>query len=961
MASTRDLAEQLLNEQDSLELLKQELPADREYILVMKHYKFHKKLSIELYRAATTQSGKIRNPLVLINPLDISLNSRDETELKFYAAISRFQNNPSAPKTIADIEALKLILSNPLQLKFFIHDPEFSSNVSAGSLKPVEPGEQVSDITVMVNRKQDLYEITAQLETSEPHHQLVPLHSMQYLFDWFLLNHNRLLLPSNFHLQKLAKFFTQHPAGIRLPANRFEEFNEQVLKKLQDHVTVQFNYLPASSPGVPLPSLERIIYLSDLDQHIAINPVMKYGEVEIPVLSKRQVFIRNEEGELVPFSRNDEEEIRFTALLLRQHPDFNEQLDNDLTYFYLHKQRFLQEDWFLDAFEYWQEAGIQVLGFNQVKNNKLNGNKAKVNIQVTSGLNWFNTDMNVRFGKKKASLKQLHQSVRNKSKYVELDDGTMGILPIEWLKKFEQYFKAGEIDNDRLITTKISFEEMKKLYGPDEMDDSVKEEIRLYETRLSHFAPAPVPAGLNATLRHYQKQGLDWLNFLDDCRFGGCLADDMGLGKTIQVIAFLLLLKVKHGKQTSIALVPTSLIFNWEAELNRFAPSIRYLVLYGANRMKHTNDLGNYDLIITSYGTLLSDIGHLKHFEFNYIFLDESQNIRNPNSQRYASVMQLKARNRIAITGTPIENNTMDLFAQLSFACPGLLGSKRSFRDLYSIPIDKFKSLYNLRDLQQKISPFILRRTKKEVAKELPEKTEMIIYCPMEEAQRKVYDTYEREFRDYISGATEEELSRQSVHVLKGLTRLRQVCDSPLLLQDEKLFSDRSSKIEILLEQIENNAPSHKILVFSQFVSMLELIRKELDERNIGYCFLSGSTKNREEVVNRFQHDKNIRVFLVSLKAGGTGLNLTEADYVYIVDPWWNPAVENQAIDRSYRIGQKKNVVAVRLICPDTLEEKILKLQESKRSLSDQLIRTDQSFFQSMKKEDWVDILKNPG
>jgi SNF2 family DNA or RNA helicase len=309
------------------------------------------------------------------------------------------------------------------------------------------------------------------------------------------------------------------------------------------------------------------------------------------------------------------------------------------------------------------------------------------------------------------------------------------------------------------------------------------------------------------------------------------------------------------------------------------------------------------------------------------------------------------------ITGTPIENNTLDLYGQLSFACPGLLGSKEYFRDIYSIPIDKFKNRKRSIELQQKVAPFILRRTKKQVATELPERTEMILYCEMSVEQRAIYDRYEKEFRDFISSADEEEIGKNSMRVLRGLTRLRQICNSPVLLQDEKLGEDASSKIETLIEQVENKSGNHKILIFSQFVSMLNLIQKELKARNIEYEYLTGSTRDREGVVNNFQNNENVRVFLISLKAGGTGLNLTEADYIYLVDPWWNPAVENQAIDRSHRIGQKRNVMAIRLICPDTIEEKIMKLQESKRELSDQLIRTDVSILKSVSKNDLLALL----
>jgi SNF2 family DNA or RNA helicase len=308
------------------------------------------------------------------------------------------------------------------------------------------------------------------------------------------------------------------------------------------------------------------------------------------------------------------------------------------------------------------------------------------------------------------------------------------------------------------------------------------------------------------------------------------------------------------------------------------------------------------------------------------------------------------------LTGTPIENNSFDLYGQLSFACPGLLGNQRYFRDHYSTPIDKFKDSRRAAELQRKVSPFILRRTKEQVAQELPEKTEMVIYCQMGPAQRRVYDANEREIRDYISSQAEGELLRNSMQVLRGLTKLRQVCDSPALLAGGDASAQASAKIETLLEQIESKAPHHKILVFSQFVTMLELIKKELTTRNIPYALLTGQTKDRGGVVNTFQQEEQVRVFLISLKAGGTGLNLTRADYVYLVDPWWNPAVENQAIDRTYRIGQQKNVVAVRLICPGTVEEKIQKLQENKKELAKEVIKTENALLKSLSKKELLGL-----
>ncbi|WP_374951026.1 DEAD/DEAH box helicase, partial [Mucilaginibacter sp.] len=566
----------------------------------------------------------------------------------------------------------------------------------------------------------------------------------------------------------------------------------------------------------------------------------------------------------------------------------------------------------------------------------------------------------VRYGRKKASLKQIYKAVRNKSKYVQLDDGTIGILPEEWITKFTGYFASGDILEDTLRTPKSNFNIITELYDEQMIDEEVKAEIAGYRNKFASFdsiRDVPVPAGLNATLRPYQQQGLNWLSFLDDFSFGSCLADDMGLGKTMQIIAFILSQRDKVLQNTNLLVVPTSLIFNWQQEIEKFAPSIRIYTIYGSDRAKNTEKFDEFEVVLTSYGTLLADVGFLKNYHFNYIFLDESQNIKNPDSQRYKSVRLLNSRNKVVITGTPVENNTFDLYGQLSFACPGLLGTRQYFRDIYAIPIDKFKNNKRAAELHKKIKPFILRRTKQQVAAELPEKTEMVLYCDMQEQQRGIYNAYEKEFREYISATTDDELKKSAMNVLKGLTKLRQICNSPELLPGEKQPGTESAKIDILMEQIESKSPAHKILVFSQFVSMLDLVKRQLVARSIGLTMLTGSSRNREAIVNNFQNDPAMRVFLISLKAGGTGLNLTAADYVYLVDPWWNPAVENQAIDRSHRIGQNNNVVAVRLICPNTVEEKIMLMQENKKELVSNLIKTDASFLHALSKAELLDML----
>lgn len=933
-------------------------------ILVIGQHRYYKQLSIEIFEAQATKDGKIKNPLKNLNPLDFIWKTEEKDTIKFFTAISRFKNNYDTEISEADVEALKALVKNPLGLDVFFHKKEISDIIKVSSVMAVKLSAFPIDLRLSVHAKDNFFEVNGHVYLNEKSYALDNL-NLQH--QYFILLGNALHLIDNYDFLRIIDFFKKYSNKLLLHKSKFEAFREDLLSKLENKVHINYTFLqPATKEQMQETGLdqetEKILYLSDSEDFVLISPVMKYGSMEIPILSRKQIYALDLKGQPFSLSRDEEAEHRFLGLLLKQHPDFRDQMAENFTndHFYLHKTVFLEENWFLEAFETWQKAGVSVLGFKELKDAKFNPNKASVSVSVNSGLNWFDTIISVKFGSEKVSLKHLQKAAKNQNRYVQLGDGSFGILPSHWIEKFEKYFQAGEIEDEILKTSKINFDDISTLYEEEVLSQEVKREIDLYRSKLKSFEAIEeikIPKALKATLRDYQKHGLNWLNFLDEFNFGGCLADDMGLGKTIQILAFILSQRTKQVENTNLVVVPTSLIFNWQAEVKKYAPDIKMLTIHGAERKPDFSQFSQYEIILTTYGTLLADILHLKKFEFNYIILDESQAIKNPTSQRYKAVRLLHSRNKLLLTGTPIENNTFDLYGQLSFACPGLLGSRQYFKQHYSTPIDRFKDNKRAKELQQKISPFLLRRTKEQVAKELPEKTEMVILCEMGTEQRNVYNAYAQQFRDFINQQKDDEMPHHTMHVLQGLTKLRQICDSPSLLADEQFYGETSSKIEVLMEQIESKSPQHKILVFSQFVTMLELIRKELDKKNISYQYLTGQTKDRAAEVQGFQNNDEVRVFLISLKAGGTGLNLTEADYVFIIDPWWNPAVENQAIDRSYRIGQKKNVVAVRLICPDTIEEKIMVLQESKTVLARDLIEADDStILKSLSKKELLDL-----
>ena len=958
-ADTIQAMKQVLYPTAEMHQLDDPIAEGKAIIVVLRQHKYNRHLLIELYSAPISKEGKIKNPLSPFAPLDLAWAQDDPEHLKFYTAVHKFQNHPATKRSASDLKALKAIVRNPARYSFFIHNSDVSERITASSISLIKAAMLPNGISLTVSEEGDFYAIGGKLLLGNIEH---PLKEAQLRFNWFLQANDTLFLIDQLPALGMIELLKKRDHFL-VHKNKYGEFKSQLLEKLEDKLNINYQYIqPATETERKAgEKLQRIIYLSDLKNYVMIIPVIRYGETEVPIRTKRQVHTVNAKGKEILLPRNDDAERAFTALILGQHPHFEEQQDNDLHYWYLHRDRFLNEDWFLHAFEVWDREGITVLGFNELDNNRLNPHRVKIDIKVLSGINWFNADIRVKFGKQKASLKQVYKSIRNHNKYVQLDDGTQGILPEEWINRFTDYFNNAEIiDESTIRIQKINLTAIEQLYEAALPDEAVEEEISRYRSKLQdirHISEIDTPAELQTELRPYQREGLNWLNALDDLNFGGCLADDMGLGKSVQIIAFILSQRQKVEKNTNLLVVPSTLIFNWQQEVARFAPDIRIHTLHGAGRSKNTEHFDQYEIILTSYGTLLSDVLFLKDYSFNYVFLDESQNIKNPETQRYKAVRLLNARNRIAITGTPIENNTFDLFSQFSFACPGLLGSKQYFRDVFSIPIDNFKSSRRAKELHQKVMPFLLRRTKEEVATELPDKTEMVVYCDMDEEQRGIYDAYEKEFRDYVSAITDDELKKSPMNVLRGLTRLRQICDAPALLGDEALTGFSSAKINTLLEQIETKSPHHKILVFSQFVSMLKLIETQLQHRKIGYEMLTGSTRNRGAVVNAFQSNPDSRVFLISLKAGGTGLNLTEADYVYIVDPWWNPAVENQAIDRAHRIGQDKKVIAIRLICTNTVEEKIMQMQETKQSLADDLIKSGNALAPVLSRNELIKLL----
>ena len=607
------------------------------------------------------------------------------------------------------------------------------------------------------------------------------------------------------------------------------------------------------------------------------------------------------------------------------------------------------------------QAGFEIYGEEQLKTARVNRSKPSLSFSISSGIDWFDVNAMVTFGENEVSWKEMRRLLRKKSRYVKLADGTIGEIPEEWIERYKHLFALGEDTGDGLRLSQHHLTLIDELLaGADRARTDPEFERRRQRLRelcdkdFLGISPRELPPGFQGELRPYQKSGYDWLHFLNELGFGGCLADDMGLGKTVQILVFLqsLYQGVEHGLPASLVVVPRSLLVNWQREAERFTPQLRLLEYFDQNRTRELEDFNQYDLVITTYGVMLRDIARLRSYTFQHVLLDESQAIKNPLSQTAKAARLLQAQRRLVLTGTPVENSSIELWSQFAFLNPGLLGNMEYFKTEFSTPIEKKGDEQAAQFLRRMVYPFILRRTKDQVAPELPPRSERILYGDMEPAQRKLYNRTRDYYRHVLLGMIENEgLNSSRMKILEGLLRLRQICNHPRLV-DEK-FRGISGKFELLLETLETlRAEGHKALVFSQFVQMLSLVREALDMRQIPYMYLDGQTQNRQERVDTFQADTGLPFFLISLKAGGVGLNLTAADYVIHIDPWWNPAVEMQASDRTHRIGQHKPVFVYKLITRESVEEKILQLQERKKKLVEQLITTESSFFKELNAED---------
>ncbi len=739
--------------------------------------------------------------------------------------------------------------------------------------------------------------------------------------------------------------------------NRPHEFALQLLSNLEKgSYKIKRNDLLAKNEIITVPH-NRVMLSEISPSYLVLTPQWIYDGflVEGPWKENHETILN---GDVYLIKRNHEVESAFVKKLESLHENFYKQLNG---YYYLSFADAQKKQWFLKAYHAMLDLNIEIVGMDMLQHFRYSPHQ----ISTASAIrreegSTVTIELKVYFGKESVSLAELQKILRAGQRSVLLDDGSLGILNDEWLAQYGVIIRHGRISDDDEIRVArwLAFSEQEANEETKVLKPILEEAWWQKWQRWQQDSDSvyPVPASIKATLRPYQKKGFEWIALLSEAGAGACLADDMGLGKTLQTICFLAHQLQLQPDSKNLIVCPSSILYNWKEELQKFAPDISSFVYHGASRDKAGLQINNCRIIITSYGTVRSDIEEISRTDFQVVVLDESHYIKNPDAQTTQAIGRLRAYTRIALSGTPVMNNTFDLFAQLNFILPGMFGNREFFNREYANAIDREHKQEKVIALRKLLSPFILRRTKENVAADLPPKTETVMWCSMKPPQKMLYDALKTQIRSSIFlNIKNEGLNKSKLSVLEGMLKLRQLCNSPLLLTSEEHGCTDSIKTNLLMNELKNDLKDHKVLVFSQFTMMLDLLAESCRQENIAFYYFNGQTPPAErfELVKRFQHEEDTtNVFLISLKAGNTGLNITAADYVFLFDPWWNTAIEQQAIGRTHRIGQDKAVFCYKMICKDTIEERIIEIQHRKKQLSDDLIFEDESFVKSLTEED---------
>lgn len=778
----------------------------------------------------------------------------------------------------------------------------------------------------------DLYFFTNYIKTK----------SKCYLFYFF----------DNYYASKIINFFInkslseQEYHDLKILINEYNKTNSEITIIVPD--------IP-SKGLVKYVVPETIIELENNESSIAINFIFSYEGMEISYSNKNEKsnnLSKIENNCVLVYERDYKYEENVIEYLLSNeeykiHRDYSWNTytieDMNLKEFMIKYANKLIEE----------KINLRIAGFKK----NIKRTKGRLTFNVSSGIDWFDIDVNYQ-DEDGNTYKILLDKLLMNNGIISIGENYVILAP-EDIPKLKKYFENGMNQHGQFSISKLQFKFIEELYNEmDERNEELEKINQLYQ-KLKNFKnieKRKIPKNLKTKLRDYQKHGYYWLNFLYEYKVNGCLADDMGLGKTIQTLSLLLHLKEVKNLKLNLLVVPVSTLPNWESEIKKFAPNLTFCVHAGQTRVNDIEYLSKFDIIIVSYHTLRNDIEIFSQIQFDYIILDESQNIKNVSSLIFKAVKTLKSERRLTLTGTPIENNTLELWSQMNFLNPGLLGSLSSFKSNYTRPIEQDNNESKAEELRKIIFPFMLRRKKEDVLKDLPDLSEIYLYSEMLPKQKELYNElklyYQAKIKDIL---VNDKHKQNSIIILTALLKLRQISLFPQLV-DKTYFRKGSGKYEQLKEHLtEILSENHKILIFSQFVEVLKIILNNFVKKNkINYSYIDGSysANDRKKEINKFQNDDKTNLFLLSLKTGGVGINLTAADYVIIFDPWWNPAVEDQAVSRAHRIGQKNKVIAYKMITKDSIEEKILQLQMKKKKLVKNIVTTDAGFFKNLQKED---------
>lgn len=813
--------------------------------------------------------------------------------------------------------------------------------------------------TSLVTLEFDIVKLSGELHVLP----MVIVHGQRIDVDQWQIYGYMLVQGNRWHMLSLKDFYTLEwfkKANAQQYASQPDALSEKIIVRLEENNKVNRNNYFTTNEVVAVPECS-ILFNELSGNFLMLTPRWEYDgfTVEGNWQEREKKKIKGKEYTIL---RDETAETQFKQYLQALHPDFPAQALRG--FYFLSFVNARKKQWFLKTYRKLLKDNIAIKGLDMLQHFRYSPHDAvtTVAIQKQTPTN-IDLEVHVCFGEEEIPLLNIQKMLLAEQRNVVLKDDSIAVFSDEWFRQYGKIFKHGIVFKNRLsikpwilIGSNVATKDDSLNAIEAIVPETWRHKWLQWQSDEYIFS---VPERIHTTLRPYQQKGFEWLVLLSEIEAGACLADDMGLGKTLQTICFLAYQAEKTPQSNFLIVCPASLLYNWQKEIEKFAPSLPTLIYSGNKRDLTEFPTATGAVLITSYHTLRQDIADIRTLPWQTAVIDESHNIKNPQAQITKAVYEIEAQHRIALSGTPVMNNTFDLYSQLQFVVPGLLGNREFFKREYAHPIDRHGDAVRAAELRDLTNPFILRRTKKQVASELPEKTESVLWCEMEEGQKSFYEEVKAEIQDSIFlGIKNNGLERNKLNILQGILKLRQVCDAPILVNNYSEYTacTDSIKIDRLMGELARLKESgSKALVFSQYTGMLDLIATRCQVEDISFFHFDGSTpiEKRNEMVTAFQSEESSETaFLISLKSGNAGLTLTAADYVFLIDPWWNHAVEQQAIDRTHRIGQTKNVFAYKMICKGSVEEKIIALQQKKKSISEELVTAEEGFVKNLSEED---------